>query len=196
MELDEGAGQRKYHLPDPSVTVISLPEKEWDLSHDFLRCKRELLDLAAAVPVEVLTAEFNTSAVMKEWESKVKLASTCVELNNLLLEVARAVAVSHIATWWAPWDGFLTVVDTRCKILDSRGWRCALSAMPGQTLCSRHMKKHFAWGGLSAPETPAGHKMVVGGGVVSGSQFVYQEKVREPSAAKQPAGGVKIAKGM
>uniref|UniRef100_A0A7S0W4I1 WRC domain-containing protein n=1 Tax=Hemiselmis tepida TaxID=464990 RepID=A0A7S0W4I1_9CRYP len=139
-------------------TVVSVkeaaPADGVCLAHGILRIKRDMLDMCAALPTQDTLWWARRKHV---WEADVRNARSVSQLNVLLHEFGRCVKSDLREKWWCPWDGFEVpqagaqqVTSVRCRYTEGgSSWRCKSAAIPGKSVCKRHLKKQLASAGVA-----------------------------------------------
>ncbi|KAJ1490852.1 hypothetical protein T484DRAFT_1883694, partial [Baffinella frigidus] len=116
-----------------------------------LQAKADLLDLAGATPRGAINWPLVRGAV---WGAEVMAATIALELNTLLHELTASLDLGRIEDWWKPWEGFekepeiLSAGSRRCQFTDGNKCKCKCAALPGKTVCKRHIRKQLACAGV------------------------------------------------
>jgi hypothetical protein len=127
------------------------------LGHGMLRIKRDMLDMCAAMATQDTLWWARRRQV---WEADVRNARSVAQLNELLYEFGRSSKPDYLERWWSPWEGWevrqanaTQIVSRRCRYTEGgKSWRCKSAAIPGRSVCKRHMKKQLASAGVAGFE--------------------------------------------
>ena len=199
---DDRRARAAVHLPGPDAR-LALPPADggwcWRGREAVTRIKAELLDMESALPDEA--KEGWGAARAAAWRDRVRLAGGPGELNARLHELGRAVRRAWFQPWWTPWERFAGQASQqaaapppaqRCRVHDGRSWRCKEPAVPGKTVCRRHLRKPPLTGGLGGG---AGRGGGGGGSVMAAGLGVAAAALRGRGGSRGKGRGVRSLRG-